>query len=190
MRREIRTEAAFNTAHFSSILAQADRWGYADAAESLLVIDPAEARARPKPGAAFLGTRPNISESHSEISTRVPLCIKLLSRPALTGALLNATGQSRATLSLQQEHLRAACGLRQEEKGPEIRPQNDVFSQAFIFQIMPDDTGNASLYVSSLAIQKGTRVLISLWDCEISTRVPPCIAGGSRSACQTTTSAS
>ena len=25
--------------------------------------------------AAFLGTRPNISESHSEISTRVPFCI-------------------------------------------------------------------------------------------------------------------
>ena len=29
----------------------------------------------PKHGAPFLGTRPNISESHSEISTRVPLCI-------------------------------------------------------------------------------------------------------------------
>ena len=29
----------------------------------------------PKHAAAFLGTRPNISESHSEISTRVPFCI-------------------------------------------------------------------------------------------------------------------
>ena len=29
----------------------------------------------PKNGVAFLGTRPNISESHSEISTRVPFCI-------------------------------------------------------------------------------------------------------------------
>ena len=29
----------------------------------------------PKNAAPFLGTRPNISESHSEISTRVPLCI-------------------------------------------------------------------------------------------------------------------
>ena len=29
----------------------------------------------PKNGAASLGTRPNISESHSEISTRVPFCI-------------------------------------------------------------------------------------------------------------------
>ena len=29
---------------------------------------------RPDPG-PFLGTRPNISESHSEISTRVPVCI-------------------------------------------------------------------------------------------------------------------
>ena len=28
----------------------------------------------PKHGAAFLGTRPNISESHSEISTPVPFC--------------------------------------------------------------------------------------------------------------------
>ena len=30
----------------------------------------------PKNGAAFLGTRPNMSESHSEISTRVPFCIQ------------------------------------------------------------------------------------------------------------------
>jgi len=29
----------------------------------------------PKHAAPFLGTRPNISESHSEISTRVPFCI-------------------------------------------------------------------------------------------------------------------
>ena len=29
----------------------------------------------PKNVAAFLGTRPNMSESHSEISTRVPFCI-------------------------------------------------------------------------------------------------------------------
>ena len=29
----------------------------------------------PQNAAAFLGTRPNISESHSEISTRVPFCI-------------------------------------------------------------------------------------------------------------------
>ena len=29
----------------------------------------------PASGAAFLGTRPNISESHSELSTRVPYCI-------------------------------------------------------------------------------------------------------------------
>ena len=29
----------------------------------------------PENGAAFLGTRPNISESHSETSTRVPFCI-------------------------------------------------------------------------------------------------------------------
>ena len=29
----------------------------------------------PKNAAPFLGTRPNISESHSEISTRVPFCI-------------------------------------------------------------------------------------------------------------------
>ena len=35
--------------------------------------------------AAFLGTRPNISESHSEISTRVPFCIAL----ALAGLLVS-----------------------------------------------------------------------------------------------------
>ena len=31
---------------------------------------------------------------------------------------LNATGQSRVTLSLRQEQLRASCGSRQEGKGP------------------------------------------------------------------------
>ena len=32
----------------------------------------------PKNAAPFLGTRPNISETHSEISTRVPFCITVL----------------------------------------------------------------------------------------------------------------
>ena len=36
---------------------------------------------------------------------------------------LNPAGQSRVTLSLRQEHLRAAYGPRQEERGPEIRPK-------------------------------------------------------------------
>ena len=39
-------------------------------------------------------------------------------------ALLNATAQSRVTLyRLRQERLRAACGPRLEESGPEIRPK-------------------------------------------------------------------
>ena len=33
-------------------------------------------------GLGFLGTRPNISESHSEISTRVPFCIAGAGRQA------------------------------------------------------------------------------------------------------------
>ena len=37
-------------------------------------------------------------------------------RPALAARTLNATGQCRVTLSLQQEHLRAACGPCQEER--------------------------------------------------------------------------
>ena len=35
--------------------------------------------------AAFLGTRPNISESHSEISARVPSCIARRHRAAVLG---------------------------------------------------------------------------------------------------------
>ena len=38
---------------------------------------------------------------------RAPLC---------AARTLNAKGQSRATLSLQQDHLRAGCGPRQEER--------------------------------------------------------------------------
>ena len=38
----------------------------------------------PKNHQAFLGTRPNISESHSEISTRVPFCIATALRVPLT----------------------------------------------------------------------------------------------------------
>ena len=45
--------------------------------------------------------------------------------PLFAARTLNATGESRATLSLRQERLRAACGPRQEERGPEIRgPKN------------------------------------------------------------------
>ena len=36
--------------------------------------------------------------------------------PLFAARTLNATGQSRVTLSLQREHLRAACGLRQGER--------------------------------------------------------------------------
>ena len=41
----------------------------------------------PKNGAAFLGTLPNISESHSEISTRVPFCITHRAEHGHRGAL-------------------------------------------------------------------------------------------------------
>ena len=46
-----------------------------------------------------------------------------LRAPLFATRTLNATGPSRVTLSLRQSNLRAACGLRQEERGPEIRPQ-------------------------------------------------------------------
>ena len=42
--------------------------------------------------------------------------------PLLAARTLNATDQSRVTLSLRLEILRAACGLQQEERGAEIRP--------------------------------------------------------------------
>ena len=41
---------------------------------------------------------------------------------------LNATGQSRVTLPLRYENLRAACGLRQEERGTKNRSKT-IFSQ-------------------------------------------------------------
>ena len=43
--------------------------------------------------------------------------------PLFAARTLNATGQSRVTLSLRQENLRAACRLRQKERGAEIRPK-------------------------------------------------------------------
>ena len=45
----------------------------------------------PKNGAAFLGTRPNIRESHSEISTRVPFCIR---RPTHSSAAWSSSTDS------------------------------------------------------------------------------------------------
>ena len=42
--------------------------------------------------------------------------------PLFAARTLNATAPSRVTLSLRQENLRAACGLRREEIGPEISP--------------------------------------------------------------------
>ena len=39
----------------------------------------------PKSAAAFLGTHPNISESHSEISTRVPFCIVRAAQTCMRG---------------------------------------------------------------------------------------------------------
>ena len=52
-------------------------------------------------------------------SSRKPLSFASWS---VLDSALNATDQSRVTLSLRQEHVRAACGSRQEERGlPEIR---------------------------------------------------------------------
>ena len=42
---------------------------------------------------------------------------------ACAARTLNATGQSRVTLSLQQEHLRAVCGPVPGGKQPHIRPK-------------------------------------------------------------------
>ena len=40
---------------------------------------------------------------------------------------LNATDQSRVTLSPRQERLRAGCAPRQEERGPETRPKTRLW---------------------------------------------------------------
>ena len=50
--------------------------------------------------------------------------------PLFVARTLDATGQSRVTLSLRQEHLRAASGPRQEAKAPEIRRKRGFFPQA------------------------------------------------------------
>ena len=52
----------------------------------------------PKNAAALLGTRPNISESHSEISTRVPFCIAAGPFAVLNGRLYASA--SPAVISL------------------------------------------------------------------------------------------
>ena len=53
-----------------------------------------------------------------------PSSPKTLSRVLLCAArTLNAAGQSRVSLSPRQEQLRAGCGSRQEERGPELRPK-------------------------------------------------------------------
>ena len=56
--------------------------------------------------------------------------------PLLAARTLNATGQSRVTLSLRYERLRAACGPRQEDKGAEIRNQKRSILAAFLIQIV------------------------------------------------------
>ena len=48
--------------------------------------------------AAFLGTRPNISESHSEIRTRVLLCIGVCFARGQTDPLSLRCGEVRAVL--------------------------------------------------------------------------------------------
>ena len=71
---------------------------------------------------------------------------------------LNATGQSRVTLSLRQEHLRAARGLRQEESGPETCPKTMLLAglcaiaDASVHAAAhdsPESTSTASSYVST-----------------------------------------
>ena len=57
-----------------------------------------------KIAAPFLGTRPNISESHSEISTRVPFCI-------VAGTLV---GEPWASLSDHSNGVFAALNMIQE----------------------------------------------------------------------------
>ena len=46
-----------------------------------------------------------------------PSSLSKIRAPLFTARALNATGQSRITLSLRQKKLRAACGPRQEERG-------------------------------------------------------------------------
>ena len=56
-------------------------------------------------------------------SFRVPL---FAARALFFFKIKNATGQPRVTLSLQQRNIRAGCGLRQEERAPEIRPKTTL----------------------------------------------------------------
>ena len=84
----------------------------------------------PKNAAPFLGTRPNISKSRSEVSTRVPFCIAApqrstplfrfrLARPACRRAAraLNPTPVTLA--AMRREDCRAARGVGPRREGRE-----------------------------------------------------------------------
>ena len=70
----------------------------------------------PKNTAAFLGTRPNISESHSEISSRVPFCIVEVAGRA-DGMEFRAFGLLNLTCT---KHARCVC--RQHGRAERGRP--------------------------------------------------------------------
>ena len=65
----------------------------------------------------------------SGCSTRRPRPVQLKPFRVLACAAcsLNATGQSRVTLSPRSERLRAACGPRHEDRGPEMHPKRRLF---------------------------------------------------------------
>ena len=69
----------------------------------------------PKNAAALLGTRPNISESNSEISTRVPFCIAeggASSHPATRGSSMAHFANARAWSAMYWSHpLKVPCQI-------------------------------------------------------------------------------
>ena len=107
------------------------------------------------------GTRPNISESHSEIRTRVPFCIALAGRVLELFNLSSAAG-ARPARSV------AAC---RAHKGRGLPHRSGA---RVLVRLCKQccETALRPVQPKTLSTQKGTRVLISLWDSLMFGRVP------------------
>ena len=81
---------------------------------------------------------------------------------------LNTTGQSRVTLSLQQQHLRAACGLRQEERSLTFAPKTRS-SQAFAATCTPVRAWLVGLGAQAAHVSPPTRPTTPcMWELKVS----------------------
>ena len=122
--------------YYQSLLFSAARGGRgltrrARALDDVCVERSAVLRQRQGPGPdGEAGPEPH-APGERRLQLLLPRSVSRSLRPANTRELplsaahtLNATGQPRVTLSPRYEHLRAVCGLRQEERGLKLRPKS------------------------------------------------------------------